>query len=189
MATFHSCSAQQLAILVTLNQIVPGDVYYNTSQNPGALMIAATDGHLVPFDNIILNGNISGEAGADGPTGPTGPQGANGTNGTNGTNGATGATGPQGPAGTGSVKQVVVKTANYSTSIADDVVLANSTTPITILITTAGLTTKITTVTNISTGIVTVQGVTGQIDGQANISLLAGESLDLLWDGSNFRIQ
>jgi hypothetical protein len=186
MATFHSVSARQLAILVTLNQITPGDVYYNTSQNPGALMIAATDGHLVPFDNIILNGNISGEAGSQGPTGPTGPAGANGTN---GTNGATGATGPQGPAGTGSVKQVVVKTANYSTSILDDVVLANSASPITILITTAGLTTKITTVTNISTGIVTVQGVTGQIDGQANVALLNGESLDLLWDGSNFRIQ
>lgn len=30
-------------------------------------------------------------------------------------------------------------------------------------------------------------GVSGQIDGRANVTVLNGESLDLLWDGSNFR--
>jgi hypothetical protein len=49
---------------------------------------------------------------------------------------------------------------------------------------------KITTVKSIGTGTVTVQGVTGTIDGQASVDCSLQEtSIDLLFDGANFWIQ
>jgi hypothetical protein len=75
MAQFLSMPRAALNALVTANQIVPGNLYYVNSDNPGSLYIAATDGSLVPSTNIILSGNISAEAGPEGPQGPAGADG------------------------------------------------------------------------------------------------------------------
>lgn len=91
--------------------------------------------------------------------------------------------------------QVVVSgiqtvTANYPTVISDDMVNVNTTANVTITLTTTGiLAGKSYTVKNISTGVVTVAGQTGNIDKQANIQIpLTMMSLDFKWDGTNFWI-
>jgi hypothetical protein len=111
-----------------------------------------------------------------------------GFDGARGNDGPAGPTGPQGPAGTGSIKNIHIATANYTTAVSDDVVLANSATPITVLVTTASLGKKITTIKAIGAGVVTVQPVSGTIDGQASVTLIKEESLDLQFDGTNFEI-
>src|ERR1700684_225748 len=165
MATvFHSTSHAELLRMLDAGNITVGDLYYETDTQTLFVGCSNTNSQVgIAPTNMLLTGDItwgaSGAVGPDGPVGPAGPQ------------------GPQGPSGTGSVKNIHVATANYTTQTSDDVVLANSATLITILISTSGLLTQITTVTNISTGIVPVRRVTGQIDGQANVSLLNGESL------------
>src|ERR1700687_4236668 len=84
MPEFHSMHRSLFPIAP-----VPGDLYYDSSANPGQLFIAATDGHLVPLSSMILSGNITGtpgETGQQGIQGNTGPRGSQGD------------TGPQGPA-------------------------------------------------------------------------------------------
>jgi hypothetical protein len=75
MAQFLSMPRAALNALVTANQIIPGNIYYVNTDNPGSVYIAATDGALVPLENIILSGNITGTPGPQGPQGPAGADG------------------------------------------------------------------------------------------------------------------
>src|SRR6266513_5496453 len=76
---------------------VSGDIYYGNDDH--FLAIAATDGHLIGLDGVILNGNITGTPGATGPTGSQGEQGNDGPQGPQGQQGPAGATGAQGQTG------------------------------------------------------------------------------------------
>jgi|SRR5271155_126291 len=63
MSVFHSLP---YAAILGLAQrvpsgIVPGDVYF--SVDTLQLMVAATDSSLVPFNNLIMSGNITGTPG------------------------------------------------------------------------------------------------------------------------------
>ena len=176
MATvFHSTSHAQLLAMLDAGNITVGDLYYETDTQTLFIGCSNTNSQVgIAPTNMLLTGEITlgfnGAVGGDGPAGPAGP------------------TGPQGPAGTGSIKNISVATANYTTAVSDDVVLANSATPITILVTTASLDKKITTIKAIGAGVVTVQPVSGTIDGQASVTLISQESLDLQFDGTNFEI-
>lgn len=87
-------------------------------------------------------------------------------------------------------RQVVTKTANYTTAVLDDVVLMNSASATTVTLTTTGIVSgKLYRVKNLSTGAVTVQGATGNIDGAANVTLAAQyQSMDFVFDGTNLWI-
>jgi hypothetical protein len=180
MATFYALTEAQITALLNSSGLIAGSVYYATDSGKKYLATTNRDNTVGLADTgLIMTGKLElgfdGAVGAQGEPGPTG---------------ATGATGPQGPAGAGGVKNVVTATANYTTATSDDVILANSSSPMTISITTSGLDNKITTVKSIGTGTVTVQGVTGTIDGQASVDCSLQEtSIDLLFDGANFWIQ
>src|SRR5580700_3968498 len=126
MAVFHSTSYAKILALLNSQGLVAGDLYYATDTLNLYLACTNQDSSVgIALTGTIMTGSIElgfdGARGNDGPAGPAGP------------------TGPQGPAGTGSIKNIHIATANYTTSVSDDVVLANSATPITILITTASL--------------------------------------------------
>jgi hypothetical protein len=176
-SVFYSTTHAALLRMLAANQVVPGNLYFEADTNTLFVGCTNTSSEVgVAPTNLLLTGDITlgfnGAIGADGPPGPAGPQGI------------------QGPAGAGSVASIHVATANYTSSIVDTAILANSATPISITITTTALTVgQVTSVTNINTGLVTVAGQTGLIDGNANVALLQQESIDLLWDGTNFIIQ
>src|SRR6266481_9746613 len=92
MAQFHSMAVRNFPA-----SPVPGDIYYGSDDH--SLYIAASDGHLIGMDGIILNGSITGTAGAQGSTGPVGEQGNDGPQGPQGQQGPAGTTGPQGQTG------------------------------------------------------------------------------------------
>jgi hypothetical protein len=163
MAVFHSTSQAQILALLNSQGLVAGDLYYSTDELNLYLACTNQDGSVgIALTGTIMTGAIE--------------------------LGFNGAVGADGPAGTGSIKNIAVATANYTTAVSDDVVLANSSTPITILVTTASLDKKITTIKAIGAGVVTVQPVSGTIDGQASVTLIKEESLDLQFDGTNFEI-
>jgi hypothetical protein len=176
-SVFYSTNHAELLRMLAANQIVAGNLYFETDTNTLFIGCSNTESQvgLAPT-SMLLSGDITlgfnGAVGADGPAGPQGIQGI------------------QGPAGAGSIASIHVATANYVSSVGDTAILANSATAISITITTTGLTTgQITSVTNINVGLVTVVGQTGLIDGNANVALLQNESVNLLWTGSAFVIQ
>ena len=77
---------------------------------------------------------------------------------------------------------------NYTTATTDEVVVATASCTITLK--TTGLPTgHVYTVTNSSSGSVTVQPASGLIEGEADAVLYEKDSLDLLFDGTNFIVK
>jgi hypothetical protein len=192
MATFHSLSYQSILSLVEAGKIVTGDLYF--ANNTGTLYLACTDG--LSNVSLIMTGQISGEpgavglTGATGPQGPQGPQGADGSTGPQGATGATGPTGPTGPQGASANQNVRTVSGDYATEITDKTILCTGDTEQEIVLTTTGLATgAVYTVTVTGTAVVTVTPQSGQIESEANAAAYEGDSLDFLFDGTNFWIQ
>jgi len=82
------------------------------------------------------------------------------------------------------------KTATYTTLITDSYVLMNSASATTVTVTTSGLLVgQNLTIKNIGTGVVTITPVSGTIDRSASMTLsIQYQSVDMVWDGSNFWI-
>lgn len=177
MATFHSLSYQGILSLVQSGKIVTGDLYF--ANDTGTLFLACTDG--ISNISLIMTGQISGEVGAVGLTGATGPQGPQG---------ATGATGPTGPQGAGANQNVTTQSGDYVTAITDKTILCDGTGTQAITLNTTGLVAgSVYTVTVTGTAIVTVTPQSGQIESEASATAYEGDSLDFLFDGTNFWIQ
>lgn len=85
---------------------------------------------------------------------------------------------------------LTVQTGNYTTSINDDIIEVNSSSATTIILTVpVSGASKVYTVKNINTGVVTIQGSSGTIEGASSIALsLKGQAVDLYFDGTNFWI-
>jgi len=140
---------------------VPGDIWFAQD---------TTEVFFVLASNVLvnINGLLSG-------TGAVGPKGD---------------TGAQGPVGPAYVPSVVEKTGDYTTSVDDDIVLANFSAPHTITLITSGIPAgKKYTVTVIGAAKATVVPQSGPINGESDAVLFEGDSLDLLWDGANFFVQ
>lgn len=85
------------------------------------------------------------------------------------------------------VPALVTKTANYTSLTSDDTIQMNSASATALTLTTSGLPTgKRLLIKNINSGVVTVTGATGTIQGQANAQLFNGDALSLYFDGTNF---
>jgi hypothetical protein len=136
-----------------------------------------------------------GDVGATGPTGATGSQGPIGNTGPAGATGPagpTGATGPQGPPGVGASAGFVSKSAAYTLTSADSakyVICSGGSWTLTLPTPAVGLNYQVRNDMGITgtTGTITLQPLSGTIDGLASKPLLAQQECTLITDGTNWR--
>jgi hypothetical protein len=92
------------------------------------------------------------------------------------------------PSGTGAISVTTV-TSNYTVLVTDFLIFVNSTTAVALTVPDTSYLGQTFRIKNINTGVVTIAGVTGTIDGQASVQLsLQYQSLDLEWNGTNYFI-
>ena len=85
-----------------------------------------------------------------------------------------------------SLGAIQTKSTNYTMLVGDYVCLASGT--ITVTLTTSGASAcKVYRVKNVGSGVITVQGATGTIDGSATATLsVPNQAVDFIFDGTNF---
>jgi hypothetical protein len=177
MSVFHSLSYAQIQGLAQRvpTGIVAGDCYF--ANDTLQLFIAATDGSLVPFTNIILSGNITGEPGPAGAASTVpGPQ------------------GPVGPAGPSSEGNFSIQSGDYQTLATDGTVLCTGAVAQMITLLTDGISAgQVFTVTVLitATAQILVTSQHGeQIQAQSEpVALYNGDSLSFCWNGSGWILQ
>jgi hypothetical protein len=158
----------------------------------GATGVAGPIGPTGPAGDTGLTGPAgpTGPTGATGEIGPTGP-GGSGPTGPTGQTGVAGPTGPTGPPGSsgGEVDNFVTVSTNYTMTTSNQVVIGNSSTPITITLPTSSVV-KSYYFQNDGQAPITINTVSNQlINGDLTLVLqFNGSSCRLISDGTNFLI-
>jgi hypothetical protein len=86
------------------------------------------------------------------------------------------------------IQPLSTKTASYSLTVNDRIILVNSAGATTMTLPVTGATGQMWTIKNINTGTCTVQGASGNIEGNASATLNPSNSFDVVFDGTNFWI-
>jgi hypothetical protein len=88
----------------------------------------------------------------------------------------------------GGTIHITTQTSSYVAFIYDSVILMNSSLPTTVTLPVSGTTAgQVFRIKNLNTGVVTVTGVSGTIDGASSVALSTQyESADIVFDGTNF---
>jgi hypothetical protein len=86
------------------------------------------------------------------------------------------------------VQPLATKTASYSVTVNDRIILVNAAGATTMTLPVTGSAGQKWTIKNISTGTCTVQGASGTIEGSSTVTLNPSNSFDIVFDGTNFWI-
>ena len=106
------------------------------------------------------------------------------------TSGGAGSGGTSGGGGGATFSAITIVTANYLAVSTDEIILVNSASPVTITLPVNSLLRgKVWRIKTINTGVVTIVGASGTIDGNSDATLaLIEQSIDVACDGTNFEI-